>query len=145
MSTVLGKVEFGAWELRVDADTVVNKGDHVASYSGGNGYAKTADVATNIVFLGRAESKCDNTGGAAGAKGFLIQTGRIVYAQKYKNDESAPCKDYPEADPTTFGKVYLSAPNTVSPDSNGGDRPLVGRQWGIDSKTGLVIVERLEA
>lgn len=145
MSTILGKADFGSWEVRVDANTVVNKGDHVASYSGGNGYAKTADVATDLVFLGRAESKCDNTGGAAGAKSFIIQTGRIVYVQKFKNDGVAPCKDYPEASPTTFGKVYLSGPNTVSPDDAGATRPLAGRQWGIDPKTGLVMVERLEA
>lgn len=116
-STILGKVEFGSWEVRVDANTVVNKGDHVASFSGGNGYGKTATATTNLVLLGRAEAKCDNTGGAAGAKSFMIQTGRIVHAQKFKNDETLPCKDYPTASPTTFGKVYLSAVNTVSPDN----------------------------
>jgi hypothetical protein len=132
-TTILGKVDFGSWEVRIDANTVVNKGDHVASFSSGNGYAKTADLATNIVFLGRAESKCDNTNGAAGAKAFMIQTGRIVYCQKFKNDETAPCKDYPQASPTTFGKVYLSAPNTVSPN-NGLLASLIARITDIKTK-----------
>jgi hypothetical protein len=146
MSVVkLGHERFSKVTVYADANTSIKKGDHVASFSGGNGFGKTATATTGIVMLGRADAACDNTGGAAGDKSFDVDLGREVFAWKYKNDEVAPCKDHPTASPTTFAKVYLSAANTVSPDDDGGARPLVGRQWLIDSKTGLVVVEPLEA
>ena len=37
------------------------------------------------------------------------------------------------------------ATNVLTSSAAAATNPLVGRQWGIDSKTGLVIVERLEA
>jgi hypothetical protein len=144
-TTILGHERFSQITVYADANTAVKKGDHVASFSSGNGFAKTATATVDLVFIGRARSACDNTGGAAGAKSFDVDMGREVFAWKFKNDEVAPFKEFPEAGPNVFGKAYLSAANTVSPDDDGGARPLVGRAWFIDKKTGLVIVERLEA
>ncbi len=110
--TKLGYERFSQITVKIDADTAVLKGAHVASFSGGNGYAKTATATTGIVFLGRAKEASDNTGGAAGAAGkdFAVNLEREIFAWKFKNDGTAPV-----GQTNLYGKVYLSAANTVSP------------------------------
>ena len=109
----LGHERFSQITVKIDADTSVAKGAHVASFSGGNGYAKTATATAGIVMLGRAKAASDNTGGAAGAAGkdFDVDLEREIFAWKMKNDETTPV-----AAANLYGKVYLSAANTVSPN-----------------------------
>ena len=110
--TKLGHERFSQITAKIDADTAVLKGAHVASFSEGNGYAKTATATPGIVFLGRAKEASDNTGGAAGAAGkdFDINLEREIFAWKFKNDGTTPV-----GQTNLYGKVYLSAANTVSP------------------------------
>lgn len=110
----LGYERFSQITAKIDANAAVVKGAFVASFSGGNGYAKTATATPGIVFLGRAKKASDNTGGAAGAAGkdFDIDLEREVFAWKLKNDETNPVTAT-----DLYGKVYLSAANTVSPNS----------------------------
>lgn len=110
--TLGGKRRFSEIEVLVDADTVVNKGDHVVSANGGNGYAKPSDAALNQVWLGRAKEKCDNTGGAIGAKSFLVECIPPIECWLLKNDETTPA-----VQANVFGKVYWTDKNTASPDS----------------------------
>lgn len=136
MSTFLGGFRrFSAVEVKIDANTIVNKGDHVASFADGNGYAKTLTATLNVVHLGRANETVDNTGGAAGAKTFNVLTGREVFVWMLKNDGTTPV-----AAANVYGKVYWSAAGTVSPDDAGATRPLAGRCWGLEAD-GKVLVE----
>ena len=135
--TLGGKRRLFEVEVGIAANTVVNKGDHVGSASGGNGYARTITAAADVVPLGRARSTVDNTGGAAGAKTFFVDTGREVFCWLVKNDGTAPVLAT-----NVFGLVYWSAANTVSPDDATGTRTLAGRAWMIESD-GLIAVEPL--
>lgn len=138
MSNALGgKRRLFEVEVGIDANTSVKKGDHVGSYSSGNGYAKTITAAADIVPLGRARSAVDNTGGAAGAKTFFVDTGREVFCWLAKNDGTSPVQAA-----NVFGLVYWSAANTVSPNDDSGARTLAGRAWVIESD-GLIAVEPL--
>jgi hypothetical protein len=139
MSTVTlgGKRRFYEIEVLIDANTSVKKGDHVGSYSSGNGFAKTITAATGIIPLGRAGETVDNTGGAAGDKSFMVDCGREIMGWLLKNDTVAP------VGPTNlFGLVYWSAANTVSPDDDGASRTLAGRVWTIEAD-GKIVVEPL--
>jgi hypothetical protein len=135
--TLGGKRRLYEVEVGIAANTIVTKGDHVGSYSGGNGYAKTITAAVGIVPLGRARTTVDNTGGANGAKKFFVDTGREVFCWLLKNDGTAPV-----GAANVFGLVYWSAANTVSPDDKSGARTLAGRVWTIEAD-GKIAVEPL--
>ena len=77
-------------EAKIDANTAIKKGDHVGSYSSGNGFVKTITAATNIIPLGRARAAADNTGGAAGDKSIFVDTGREVFWAAAQNLAGLP-------------------------------------------------------
>jgi hypothetical protein len=108
----LGYERFSQITASIDANAAVLKGALCASFGGGNGYAKTATATPGIVFLGRAKEACDNTGGAAAALEFDINLEREVFAWKLKNDATNPV-----GATNLYGPVYLSAANTVTPNS----------------------------
>lgn len=90
-----------------------------------NGYAAPGSTATTLTYLGRAEEKVDNTGGANGDKTVDVRRGK---AFNFKNDGADPVTQ------VSLGKIcYIVDDDTVAATDGAGTRSAAGTVVGIDS------------
>lgn len=89
------------------------------------GFAVPGSVATTLTYLGRAENKVDNTGGADGAKSIQV---RRKKAFKWVNSGADPIS---QAD---LGKVcYIVDDQTVAKTNGTGTRSAAGKVMALDT------------
>ncbi|MEA4892640.1 MAG: hypothetical protein VB085_08780 [Peptococcaceae bacterium] len=91
--------------LPVDAGKIIYEGSLVVLTSAG--YAQAATKAADLVAVGRAEERVDNTGGAAGSKQILVRRGVFVW------DNSATAENQVQ-DTDLLKPCYIEDDCTVS-------------------------------
>lgn len=97
-----------------------------------NGFATPGATATNLTYLGRAESCVDNTAGADGAVTINVRTRK---AFKFLNLAADP------ATQACMGKtVYVVDDQTVAKTNGGNTRSAAGVMVGIDTDGGVWVL-----
>lgn len=107
----------------VAANAVIFAGAQVVANA--TGYGAPGSVATTLTYLGRAEEKVDNTGGADGAKTVMVRRGK---AFKFKNYGADPVTQ------ASLGKAcYIVDDETVAATNGGNTRSASGKVVGLDA------------
>jgi len=115
----------------VAAGVVIYAGALVAL--NGAGTAEPGVTATGLVALGRAESRVDNSAGAAGALNVLVRRG------VFRWNNSAGADLITQAN--IGAEAYIVDDNTVALTNGGGARSAAGKIFDIDAQTGGVWID----
>lgn len=108
--------------LRVASGAKIFGGALVAVNAGG--YAVPGSVSATLTYVGRAECKVDNTGGADGAKTVEVRRDK---AFKWVNSSADPIG---QAD--LFKTCYIVDDQTVARTNGANTRSVAGRVVGLD-------------
>lgn len=107
----------------VAANAVIYAGAIVVANA--SGYADKGSTALGLTFLGRADERVDNTGGANGAKTVQVRRGK---AFKWKNDAT-----HPVTQASLGRKCYIVDDETVAIHDNSAARSAAGIVVALDS------------
>ncbi len=107
----------------VAAGAVIYAGSIVVANA--DGYAEKGTAAAGLSYLGRAEERVHNTGGADGSKTVLVRRGKAFLWKNSATDQVTQA---------SLGKpCYIEDDETVSMSDNGGTRSPAGTVIGVDS------------
>ena len=107
----------------VAANAVIYAGALVVANAAG--YAAPGSVATTHTYLGRAEERVDNTGGANGAKSVRVRRGKAFLFKNHGADLVTQA---------SLGKVcYIVDDETVALTNGGATRSAAGMVMAVDA------------